>query len=221
MNRWVTFDCYGTLADWRGGIRNSIATLAGERTDELLEAYFDAELAVEHELPQAPYREILAESLRRAAARTGIELPAAGEHALAANWADMPIFEDTTPALQTLRERQWKLAILTNCDPDLLELTLFDIGVPVDLVVTADVAGSYKPAPGHFHAFAQRTEGDRGCWVHAANSWVHDIVPARELDIPCVWVDRDRTRHDPAAATVRIEDLQTLPQALELIDAAG
>jgi 2-haloacid dehalogenase len=214
MSRWVTFDCYGTLADWRGGIRNSIEPLAGPRTDELLQAYFEAELEVEHERPEERYREILAESLRRAAARTGVELPPGSDHVLSERWAEMPIFEDTAPVLTRLRDEGWSLAILTNCDDDLIARTIDVIGVDIDLVITANSAGSYKPAHGHFNLFADRTEHGRELWIHAANSWIHDITPARELGLECVWVDRDRTGQQPDEHTHRIDDLRPLPAVL-------
>jgi 2-haloacid dehalogenase len=86
-------------------------------------------------------------------------------------------------------------------------------------VITASQAGSYKPAHGHFNEFADRTEHERELWIHAANSWFHDIAPARELGLPRVWVDRDRTGQDPAAATARIDDLTGLPRAISEIAA--
>ena len=41
--RWATFDCYGTLIDWNGGIRAELARVFGEERA-------DAELARYHEL---------------------------------------------------------------------------------------------------------------------------------------------------------------------------
>jgi 2-haloacid dehalogenase len=36
--------------------------------------------------------------------------------------------------------------------------------------------------------------------VHVANSWYHDIAPARELGVRHVWLDRERTGEDPGAS---------------------
>ena len=213
MSRWVTFDCYGTLADWRGGMTNAIRPLAGDATDRLMDAYYHAELEVEREYPRMPYREILAEGLRRAARREGIVLPEGGEHALSENWGAMPIFDDVGPALAELREAGWKLAILTNCDDDLIATTVSRMPVEFDLLVTAEQVGSYKPAHGHWQRFAELT-GERDAWVHAANSWFIDIKPASELGIPRVWVDRDRSGHDAAIADVVVPDLRGLPDAV-------
>jgi len=213
VSRWVTFDCYGTLADWRGGMAAAIRPLAGDATDRLMDAYYVAELEVEREYPRMRYREILAEGLRRAAALEDIALPQGGEYALSERWDEMPIFDDVGPALGSLRDAGWSLAILTNCDDDLIATTVAHMPVEFELLVTAEQVGSYKPAHGHWQRFAELT-GERDAWVHAANSWVIDIKPASELGLPRVWVDRDRSGHDAAIADVVLPDLSGLPDAV-------
>ena len=159
---------------------------------------------------------MLTETLRRAAEREGIALPAGSETALVDHWHELPIFDDVGPALSQLRENGWSLAILSNCDDDLLATTLERMPVPFDLTVTAEQVGSYKPATGHWEAFAQRTEGERGRWVHTAQSWFHDIKPASELDLPRVWIDRLDSGEDASLASVRLRNLEGLPEAVEL-----
>jgi 2-haloacid dehalogenase len=213
---WVSFDCYGTLADWLGGMRNALAPHVGaEAAERLLHAYHELEAGVEAQRPAPSYRDVLTETLWRAAQREGIELPAGSETALVDHWHELPIFDDVGPALGALRERGWSLAILSNCDDDLLATTLERMPVPFDLTVTAEQVGSYKPDHGHWHAFTERTNGERGRWVHAAQSWFHDIDPAAELSLPRVWVDRLDSGEDATRATVRIEDLRGLPEAVE------
>jgi 2-haloacid dehalogenase len=215
--RWVTFDCYGTLADWRGGMAAALRPLTGDATDRLMAAYYDEELEVERENPGMRYREVLAEGLSRAAASERIALPPGGEHAFGERWAEMPIFDDVGPALSALRDDGWSLAILTNCDDDLIAQTVALMPVTFDEIVTAEQVGSYKPAHGHWRRFAELTEGRRDAWVHAANSWYIDIQPASELGIPRVWVDRDRSGHDATIADAVIPDLKGLPRAVSAI----
>ena len=213
---WVTFDCYGTLADWLGGMRNALTPHVGaEDAERLLHAYHDLEAEVEAQRPAPLYREVLTETLRRAAEREEIELPGGAETALVDGWPEVPIFDDVGPALTRLRENGWSLAILSNCDDDLLATTLERMPVPFDLTVTAEQVGSYKPAHGHFETFAARTEGERGRWVHTAQSWFHDIKPASELGLPRVWIDRLDSGEDASLATVRLADLRSLPEAVE------
>src|SRR3954454_8189564 len=213
---WVTFDCYGTLADWLGGMRAAMTRHFGQEGAELLmRAYHQLEAEVEAKRPAPPYREVLTEILRRAAERERIALPRGAERTLVEHWHELPIFDDVGPALTALRDGGWSLAILSNCDDDLLASTLERMPVSFDLTVTAEQVGSYKPDPGHWRAFAERTERDRGRWVHAAQSWFHDIVTAAELGLPSVWVDRLGSGEDAARATVRIEGLDGLPAAVE------
>jgi len=212
---WATFDCYGTLVDWVTGMRRAVESLGVADPERLLRAYYSVELEVEQEQPGARYREILAETLRRAAARECISLPPGGEHVLAERWDDLPVFGDTVPALEALRSDGWRLAILTNCDNDLISRTVGILGVDFDLVVTAEDVGSYKPDHGHWRRFAQRSDGQRSFWAHVACSWVHDIEPARDLQLPRVWVDRERTGHDPAIASAVLADLTLLPETLK------
>ena len=219
---WVTFDCYGTLADWLGGMRNALTPHVGaDDAERLLHAYHDLEAEVEAQRPAPAYREVLTETLRRAAEREGVALPAGAETALVDHWHELPIFDDVGPALSALRENGWSLAILSNCDDDLLATTLDRMPVPFDLTVTAEQVGSYKPDPGHWRAFAERTDGDRGRWVHTAQSWFHDIRTAAELNLPRVWVDRLDSGEDASLATVRIPDVTELPEAVERAASAG
>ena len=44
MERWATFDCYGTLIDWNGGVRAELARVFGEdHVDDLLARYHEIE----------------------------------------------------------------------------------------------------------------------------------------------------------------------------------
>src|SRR5205085_1325252 len=84
-------------------------------------------------------------------------------------------------ALTELRNRGWKLAILSNTDPDLLASSGQAIGISFDLLITAREAGSYKPDPGHWERFFSTSRSDREHHVHVAASLFHDIAPAERL----------------------------------------
>ena len=213
--RWVTFDCYGTLVDWWTGMGRAAEAAAGERGPQVLAAYHQHEFMLETEWPIRSYRDILREGLRRAAADVGAQLTGDGDEAFVRAWTGMPVFDDVGPALTALREAGWRLAILTNCDDDLIAGTQEHLPVELDMVVTAEQVGSYKPDLGHFRTFRDRSGVAPGEWVHAACSWVHDIFPAYRLGVPSVWVDRDRSGHPPAIATEVLPDMTGLAAAVE------
>jgi 2-haloacid dehalogenase len=211
--RWATFDCYGTLIDWMGGIRSTLAQLFPEHDAELLlGAYHDIEPEVERGRA-IPYREVLVESLEKLARREGLELAADDRAALAESLPEWPPFPEVPAALEDLKHGGWKVAILSNTDPDLLDASLALIAVEVDLRITAAEAGSYKPAHGHWDRFFERTNADRERHAHVAASLFHDIAPCKELGLTAVWINRLReTSELPRAA--ELPDLEQLPQTL-------
>ena len=70
-------------------------------------------------------------------------------------------FPEVPRALAELRERGWNLAILSNTDHALITASQKTLGVPFDIVVTAEDVGSYKPAHGHWERFFELTTADR------------------------------------------------------------
>ena len=211
--RWATFDCYGTLIDWNGGIRRELARVFGdERADALLVRYHGLEPALEADGSRS-YAEVLTESMR------GLGAPPGEEAALARSLPTWEPFPEAPAALQELRERGWRLAILSNTDPDFLAASLERIGVPVDLTVVASDIGSYKPAHGHWERFFAETGADRARHVHVAASLFHDIAPARELRLASVWINRLGERADPEP-TRELADLTRLPETLDDLVAA-
>ena len=213
-DRWLTFDCYGTIMDWNSGMGAALASIAGDQGGALLAAYHQAELILEARPAWLPYREVLTEGLRLAARRVGVPLARRAETALLDSWPRMPVFDDTGPALAALSGAGWKLAILTNCDDDLFATTLPRLPVPFDLVVTAEQVRSYKPDLGHFRRFASVTGATPEAWIHVGCSWVHDILPAARLGVRSVWVDRDLTGHPAKLAERRVTAMRRLPETV-------
>ena len=131
----------------------------------------------------------------------------------------MTVFEDTAAALGALTSAGWHLAILTNCDDDLFAATAPKLPVAFDVVVTAEQVRSYKPDLGHFRRFAELTGATPANWIHVANSWVHDILPAARMGLRSVWVDRDLTGHPAKLADRRITSMRRLPEAVSDVSA--
>lgn len=221
-DKWLTFDCYGTVADWNTCMREALEGIAGiSETDasRLLIAYHQAELELEVGPDWRPYREILTAALARAAEREQLALPPGGQETLARAWPDMQIFPDAGPALSALRDKGWRLAFLTNCDEDLFASTRTRLPVPFEEWVTAEEVRSYKPDLAHFRRFGEKTGVIRTNWIHVANSWVHDMLPAARLGLRSVWVDRDLTGHPAKLADRRITSMRRLPEAVDDVSA--
>ena len=215
MTRWATFDCFGTLIDWRNGIASSAELLWPSRGQDVLAAYDRHEAAVQAEKPDRRYRDVLAETLGRAAAELDLELLADDATVLADTIAYWPVFPDTRPALAELRTAGWQLALLTNCDRDIIGHSQRRLRVPIDVVITAEDVGVYKPAHDHFTRFREPFGAGSERWIHVAQSHFHDIVPAHELGIPSVWINRRGQTVDASIAGAVLPDLTGLAATLQ------
>jgi 2-haloacid dehalogenase/putative hydrolase of the HAD superfamily len=192
----VTFDCYGTLIDWEEGIGTAFVREAAEDglvldRSRVLTAYHELEPQIEA-VAYRSYREVQAVTAIRVAQRLGWLLSTERARFLADSLPDWKPFSDTNAALEQLVASGYRLGILSNVDDDLLSATRRHFKVSFDVVVTAQQVRSYKPAPGHFEE-ARRRVGDAR-WLHAAQSFFHDVVPARNLGIPVAWVNRKAER---------------------------
>jgi 2-haloacid dehalogenase len=213
-NRWATFDCYGTLVDWEGGLREAYGSLWREADRErLLGLHHLVEPRVQ-EHGELSYREVLARCLAAVSSIDGLGVPDGRQDALAESLPSWPPFPEVPAALGELRERGWRLAILSNTDPDLLATSVAAIGLPFDALITASEVGSYKPAPGHWEHFFAYTGAARRHHVHIAASLFHDIAPAARIGLTSVWINRLGESSDiPRAA--ELPDLGGLPQVLD------
>jgi 2-haloalkanoic acid dehalogenase type II len=210
---YVTFDCYGTLVDWESGIWTAFARAAADHGVRLereptLAAYAEIEPIVQAG-PYRSYRDVLQETARRVARRFDWELGEADAAFLPESLERWPPFPDTGPALSRLASAGYRLGILSNVDTDLLVRTLRQLEVSFDLLVTAQEVGAYKPALAHFTAARQRVGG--ALWLHAAQSWFHDVVAAREAGVPVAWINRKAEPPGEGGAPVRVvADLREL-----------
>ena len=214
MQRWATFDCYGTLVDWNAGIRGQLERLVGGDGERLLARYHEVEPELQAREPELSYREVMAGVLTEIAREEGAELPVKERDALGRSLPEWPVFGEVPGALAELRERGWRLAILSNSDPDLIAASIEAIGVPFELAITASEIGSYKPAHRHWEEFWARTRAPREGHVHVAQSHFHDIRSAHELGLPSVWINRLGESADPPP-TRELPDLRGLADTLD------
>jgi 2-haloacid dehalogenase len=212
MDRWVSFDCYGTLIDWRTGMANSLDIVAPTRGRDLLGLHRRFEGDIEINEPYQSYREVLAESVRRMTAHLGLTISSGDEHILSATLPFWPLYPDTNRALEELKAQGWKLAILSNVDRDLISGTLRRFEVLFDLVITAQDVRSYKPADAHTRRFLELTQVRPENWVYAAVSIQYDLVPGHALGANCVWINRDdEAAEDTGFLLANLNGMAALP----------
>jgi len=213
--RWVTFDCYGTLIDWERGITDALLPLLPPGVDRvaLARRYIEIEAGIEGG-EYSPYREVLDRAGQRLAAEHGRALPDGVLPLSLRYWQPYP---EVPASLLALRERGYRIAILSNVDRDLLDASIRQLGIAPDLAVTAQDCGSYKPAPGHWLRFQQASGASVVQTVHVGASQYHDMRPAASLGYRTVFVDR---HGEPLTSTPTrvLPDLSMLPAAIGELD---
>ena len=199
--RVLTFDCYGTLIDWEGGIWDALQPLImqGDRTDVTRDAALLAFATFEHrherESPELRYPDLLARVHRSIAESLRIETTDALDEAFGASVSLWPAFPDTADALRALK-RHYRLVILSNVHRDGFAASNRKLGVEFDAIYTAEDIGSYKPADANFEYLLAHLKSDFGLEkadiLHTAQSLHHDHTPARRFGLANTWIDRQR-----------------------------
>jgi hypothetical protein len=131
-------------------------------------------------------------------------------------------FPEVPQALAEVRERGWKIAILSNSDPPQIEASKARIGVPFDETIVAGAIGSYKPAHRHWEGVLVA----HGRRPRAARARRREPLPRRRSRrtssvLPFVWINRVGE-----SATCRRAELRDLtgasPEVLdELVSGLG
>ena len=212
----LTFDCYGTLIDWRAGIERELARalgsvkLSGQR---LLAAYVEAEKSQESTYKK--YREVLRETVVSMSGILAVEVTFAAAQEFAASVPRWPAFPDTAKFLREAGSKGFKRYILSNVDTDLLEETISRHGLEVDGYVTAEEVGSYKPNPAHWMRFMEKSGARKRSVLHCAQSVYHDILPTQSMGIASAWVNRYDEKLGPGVEpTIICDSLENLARAL-------
>ena len=211
---WVTFDCYGTLIDWERGITDALLPLSPPGTDRraLAEWYISMEAQFEAEGFHL-YRDVLDRVSRRVLRSLDVPISDDTTSPLPSSLGDWQPFPEVRSALRALVDQGRYLAILSNVDRDLLELSIGRLGIRPDLAITAEEARSYKPAPGHWRRFLERSGASAERTVHVGASQYHDMRPAAALGFRTVFIDRHGETLETSPTKV-LRDLSTLPDVI-------
>ncbi len=210
---WLSFDCFGTLVDWRAGFCDTIQRRTGPlsrgQLDRLFEEYLRQERRIEG-TEFRPYRSVMSEALIAAGLAVGVPLSGHDAEATVGSIPAWPLFPDTRVALARLRRAGRKVAVLSNIDRDLLDQTLENQGIEADLTVTSEEVRSYKPALAHWIRMLKVTATEPSRTWHVSAGYEYDIPPASRLGFRTVFVGRYSPPPSGASAEVVVPDLEGL-----------
>ncbi|RMF60864.1 MAG: haloacid dehalogenase type II [Calditrichaeota bacterium] len=221
----LTFDCYGTLIDWESGILTALRPLlkkyeVSPTDNEILDLYAQLESEAEARKFQN-YKAILRQVVQGMGEEFGFTPQEDELNSLAKAIPRWKPFPDTVPALRFLK-KHFKLAIISNIDNDLITSSLKHLKVKFDAIITAEQVKSYKPSRENFLFALKTLRQPKQKVLHVAQSIFHDIVPAKQLGLSTVWVNRRKNLEGfgatpPAYAQPDLEvpDLRSLVTLME------
>src|SRR5208282_195196 len=158
MFSYFTFDCYGTLIDWRKGIDICLGNLL--RKNGLpagVSVYSDyIRLEASEERGYKSYREVLHSTAIKVADALKVSITEEDANAFASSVPSWPPFGDSVESLKQLGQKDCQRIILSNIDSETLKKTLLQNSLEVDGWITAEDVGSYKPSFEHWHRFFDR-----------------------------------------------------------------
>jgi 2-haloacid dehalogenase len=203
--RLLTFDLFGTVVDWRSGLRQACAARGFPMGDAAFEPVIDAQGADEQEAFR-PYVEIVERSLVRVLGMPQPDARAIGE--AAGTW---PVFGDAPAALERLLKFA-PCAATTNSDLRHRAPIESQLGVRLEPWICAEEVGAYKPDVRIWQAAAARTGVAPGRdWWHVSAYADYDLATARHLGLTCVLVRRPHHRRGtPDLVDLEVLDLGAL-----------
>ena len=219
----LTFDCYGTLIDWETGIFSSLKPLLAAHDkslgdEKLLELYGELEAEAESG-PYRSYREVLRSVVRGFGKRLSFTPTVEEMDALSNSIPKWRPWTDTVHALERLAQH-YRLAIISNIDDELFQLTSRYLPLKFDPVTTAQQAKCYKPCADIFRLSLTKIGIAPQRILHVGQSIYHDVLPAQSLGMATVWVNRPSPRAGVGAVKrakgkpdLEVPDLETLARS--------
>jgi 2-haloacid dehalogenase len=192
------FDQYGTVVDMQKGLTEAVAPYLKSkgwdgRPDALVtwwrrthfeNSMIDALLHREH----TPYREIGHRALAYTLTRAEIPHTMDEVRFLVAQIERLAPFPDVPDALARLKTR-YKIAVLSNGDPDMLEAAKAFHRIPFDAVISVAAANSFKP---HVATYAKAAEimGVNADEILFVANHAFDCVGAKSAGMHTAFIDR-------------------------------
>ena len=133
--------------------------------------------------------------VRDAALATG--LPAQTAERLAAEWESLAPWDDAVETLERLR-RSVRIGVVTNCSEHLGRRAAALLGMPFDVVVTAERAGFYKPDPAPYRLALSELQLPAARVLFVAGSGF-DLIGTHAAGLPVVWHNRAGIAAPPSA----------------------
>jgi len=191
----ITFDAYAALVDYRSSLLPVVEGIPGiekERAADFLELWRARQLgaaAMSNALERGriPFRECTALALDYALNRHGLSVDSDARDELIQAWYSLTPWPEAGRILAALKARDYRLAILSNGDQDMLEALAAGFETPFDHILSSEQCGLYKPHPRVYGLPARELGIEK--YLHVAGS-PNDAIGASAAGISCYWSNR-------------------------------
>jgi len=220
----VMFDQYGTVVDMQAGLTEIAAPFLKQkgwngnpgsfvtwwRRTHFENSMIDALLHKAH----TPYREIGHAAVAHTMDRAGIDYTPEEVRYLVSCIERLKCFPDVPEALARLRTK-YKIAVLSNGDPDMLEEAKRHHGIAFDEVISVAVANSFKPHVGTYTKAAEIMRVTMDEVLFVANH-AFDCIGAKAAGMHSAFIDRRKRPfgHTPYQPDIRVDDMSSLADLL-------
>lgn len=217
----ISFDNFGTIIDWEGEIQKYFKGFMEKKgiegiTPKELQRRWEEIQFVYIQVQYKPYFEVLKDTMSMTCREYGFEFTNQDCEEFADSMGKWQPFPDSKAALEELK-KYTKITLITNTDNDIIKESVKQIGVEFDDIVTAEMAGAYKPSDKGFHLSQKRLGLTAADILHAGFGFKYDITPGSRLGYETCWVNRQgEPRPLNVWETFMVGDLKTLAQLIKL-----
>ena len=218
MPRYLTFDCYDTLVQYSASKRACVTALVTRHSKNIdPDLVVNSQVKIEQELHLGPFislSKVLRASLEQAFNIHHIKYEKYYGDFLENSVRFAPCFPETREVLTELAKK-FRLVIISNSEPKIIDDNIAVIGAPIFSAVTAVETQCYKPDLALFQFVLKKLDCRPTELVHIAAGFYHDIEPCSRLGWDRIWINR--MNHSGEAAYRPYEELENLKGLCELM----
>jgi len=213
--KFLTFDCYGTLFDWKTSIKDALQKISKKinleiNNEILLKEFFELEFKLIKE-EYKNYSLILKETLKKLLEKYNKDYYEELGEILIDHFSNSKPFND----IQALYLINIPKVIISNTERRLIKITLKEYSNIFYNIITAEDLKCYKPNPLVFKLSLKVLNAKSDEVLHVSSYINYDLKPAKEIGIKTCYLNRYNITSDKIYYDFEIKNLFELKEVLE------
>ena len=195
----ITFDVYTALVDTKNSLKPQVSRIMSAKDtsmdiSEFVEIWRARQLeyaAIVNAIQKDwhSFRDCTKRALDYTLRRFQIDISQDEQIELMNAWDHLKPWPEAVEALAGLKDRGYKIAVLSNGDEGMLRAAVANIPVPFDYIFGADMAKVYKPRPEIYFLPLNQLKLTGNDVLHVAGS-ATDTLGAKSAGLGCFWSNR-------------------------------